>query len=83
VVLKTDYRRFASVDPVFRGEPIVYGLTVPKSAPNPEAAAQFVEFILRNEGQTILSEALQPPIVPPRVDHAEMLPQRLKRLVSP
>ena len=38
----------------FRGEPIVYGLTIPRRAPHPETAQAFVRFIFSPEGRTIL-----------------------------
>jgi molybdate/tungstate transport system substrate-binding protein len=38
----------------FRGEPIVYALTIPTAAPHPETAAAFVRFVLSAEGQAIL-----------------------------
>ncbi|HEU5303088.1 MAG TPA: tungstate ABC transporter substrate-binding protein WtpA [Gemmatimonadales bacterium] len=38
----------------FRGEPIVYALTIPKGAPHPRVARAFVRFIFTPEGQAIL-----------------------------
>ena len=38
----------------FRGEPIVYALTIPTAAPHPRTAAAFVRFVLSSEGQAIL-----------------------------
>ena len=38
----------------FRGEPIVYALTIPTSAPHRETGAAFVRFIFSPEGQAIL-----------------------------
>src|SRR5215211_7659623 len=38
----------------FRGEPIVYALTIPKGAAHPRAARAFVRFVLSAEGQNIL-----------------------------
>jgi molybdate/tungstate transport system substrate-binding protein len=38
----------------FRGEPIVYALTIPTGAPHPKTAAAFVRFVLSSEGQAIL-----------------------------
>lgn len=38
----------------FRGEPIVYALTVPRAAAHPAAAAAFVRFVFSSEGQAIL-----------------------------
>ena len=38
----------------FRGEPILYALTIPRAAPHPATAAAFVRFVLSPEGQAIL-----------------------------
>jgi molybdate/tungstate transport system substrate-binding protein len=38
----------------FRGEPIVYALTIPTSAPHPQTAEAFVHFVFSPEGQAIL-----------------------------
>jgi molybdate/tungstate transport system substrate-binding protein len=38
----------------FRGEPIVYALTIPTGAPHPQTAAAFVRFVFSPEGQAIL-----------------------------
>jgi molybdate/tungstate transport system substrate-binding protein len=38
----------------FRGEPIVYALTIPTAAPNPPTAEAFVRFVFSPEGQAIL-----------------------------
>ena len=47
-------------------KPIVYGITVPNNAPNPELAKDFVELIISERGQEIFTELGQPPIVPAR-----------------
>ncbi len=47
--------RRAGADSVeFRGEPIVYALTIPTAAPHPRTAQAFVRFIFSPEGQAIL-----------------------------
>jgi molybdate/tungstate transport system substrate-binding protein len=38
----------------FRGEPIVYALTIPAGAPHPSTAEAFVRFVFTREGQEIL-----------------------------
>jgi molybdate/tungstate transport system substrate-binding protein len=38
----------------FRGEPIVYAVTIPVKAPHPETAAAFVRFLFSSDGQAIL-----------------------------
>jgi molybdate/tungstate transport system substrate-binding protein len=49
-----------------RGEPIVYGLSIPAHAPHPRAANAFVSFLLSDEGRAILRrqhlDALDTPI---------------------
>jgi molybdate/tungstate transport system substrate-binding protein len=47
------------------GKPIVYGITVPKNADNPELGLEFVEFVISEPGQKIFADNGQPPIVPP------------------
>lgn len=46
------------------GSPIVYGLTIPSSAPNPEVARRFVRLLLSDRGRRILDECGQAPLVP-------------------
>jgi PGF-CTERM protein len=46
------------------GKPIVYGITVPKNAENPERGLEFVQFVIGDAGQKIFADMGQPPIVP-------------------
>jgi molybdate/tungstate transport system substrate-binding protein len=41
----------------FRGEPIVYGLSIPREAPHPELARRFVTWLLSDEGRSVLERA--------------------------
>jgi molybdate/tungstate transport system substrate-binding protein len=41
----------------FRGQPIVYGLTIPSGAPHPEIAERFVEFLLSGDGKRVMRDA--------------------------
>lgn len=82
VAVKLDFRRFASVEPTFTGEVIAYGLTIPSNAPQPEAAARFVAFLLGPEGQRIMAENHHPLLNPPTVDHPENLPTLLQPLCA-
>ena len=59
------------------GAPIVYGLTIPENAPNPEMAIDFVQFILGSDGQQILQDCGQPAIVPAVASDPEKVPQEL------
>jgi molybdate/tungstate transport system substrate-binding protein len=40
----------------FRGEPIVYALSIPRRAPHPHLAREFVRFIFSSQGRTILEK---------------------------
>jgi molybdate/tungstate transport system substrate-binding protein len=40
----------------FRGEPIVYALTIPTAAPHPRTAVEFVRFALSAEGRSIIKK---------------------------
>jgi molybdate/tungstate transport system substrate-binding protein len=54
VQVNEESQRFASVKPVFRGERIGYGITIPSNAPHPEEAKLFIEFLLGAEGRAIM-----------------------------
>jgi molybdate/tungstate transport system substrate-binding protein len=50
--------RLGAADSVeFRGEPILYAVTIPTAAPHPELARAFVQFVLSDSGQSILRQA--------------------------
>ncbi len=58
---------------------MVYGITMPKNSPNPEAGIQFISFVLGKEGQEIMERNGQPEIIPPLVDNKEKLPEELRK----
>jgi len=62
-----------------QGAPMLYGITMPNNAPNPEAGILFISFILGKEGQEIMKRNGQPEIIPPLVDNKEKLPEALKK----
>jgi molybdate/tungstate transport system substrate-binding protein len=65
------------------GKPMVYGITVPKKAPNHETAVAFVAFAVGPEGQAIMKRNGQPPVSPPRATgRVERMPAQLKKLVQ-
>lgn len=64
------------------GRPIVYGVTIPKNAHSPDLAIEFVKFLIGPEGQTIMEQQGQPPIVPPVAGDKGVLPTELKSLVE-
>lgn len=83
VQVELGFQRFSSVEPVFRGERIAYGITIPSNAPHPEEAALFIAFLLGPEGQAIMADNMQPVFVPALADHPELLPPALQALTVP
>lgn len=63
------------------GEPIVYGVTIPRNAPNPNLALEFIKFLIGPEGQARMERMGQPPIVPPTTGDRDALPAALQPLV--
>jgi molybdate/tungstate transport system substrate-binding protein len=64
------------------GAPVVYGITIPKNAPSPDLALEFVKFLLGPEGQAIMEGQGQPPIVPATTSGMDAVPAELKELVT-
>ena len=63
-----------------KGAPMVYGVTIPKSSRNPEAALAFVEFLLdKDKGMAIMGKNGQPSVVPSPTGTYDKLPLRLKK----
>jgi molybdate/tungstate transport system substrate-binding protein len=65
-----------------KGAPMVYGLTIPKNAPNPAVAIAFVEFLLGPVGTGILEKQGQPSIVPFATDTYNAIPDSLKKFAT-
>ena len=64
VIVRLGFQRFSAVDTERVGSPIFYGMTIPRNAPQPELAVAFVQFVIGEEGQKILGNLEQPPLVP-------------------
>jgi molybdate/tungstate transport system substrate-binding protein len=60
VQVEEDFQRFSSVKPVFRGERIGYGITIPSNALHPEEAALFIAFLLSPEGRAVMQKDSHP-----------------------
>jgi molybdate/tungstate transport system substrate-binding protein len=67
---------------VVTGSPIVYGVTIPRNAENPELAAEFVKLLLEEPGQQIFIKNGQPPIVPAIAEGKDKMPDELQTLVE-
>ncbi len=61
------------------GAPMVYGLTIPKNAPNPAVANAFVDYILSPAGCRIMEKHGQPAIVPAETRSFTAIPESLKK----
>ena len=83
VIVKIDFRRFASVEPVFQGERISYGITIPTNAPHSEEAQLFVEFLLSEEGRAIMEAYHHPMFDPVLANQPENLPESMQGLTGP
>jgi molybdate/tungstate transport system substrate-binding protein len=81
VVCELDFHRFSTVQPVFAGEPIIYGVTIPYNAPHPDKAVSFVEFLLGDTGKQILMRNHQPQLVPFEADNIDKAPPELGRML--
>lgn len=60
------------------GEPIIYGITIVKNAPNRKPAEKFIELLLSEDGKKILSKNFQEPFDSPECDRWDLLPESLK-----
>jgi len=62
------------------GEPMVYGMTIPRNAPNPKAALAFVSFMLeRDKGLAIMEKNGQPSLVPAPSETYDNIPENLRK----
>lgn len=57
---------------------INYGVTVPKNAPHPELAEQFVKHMIDEFGQSVFAEMGQPPIAPAVATDLDKVPAVLR-----
>ncbi|MEA1905131.1 MAG: tungstate ABC transporter substrate-binding protein WtpA [Candidatus Hadarchaeota archaeon] len=63
-------------------KPIVYGITIPKNAPNEDLAIEFIMLLIAEDGQRILENCGQPPIVPAVASDIDKLPEDIQPLVT-
>jgi len=61
--------------------PIVYGITIPKNAPNEDLAIEFITLLITEYGREIFENCGQPPIVPAVASDVDKLPENLQPLV--
>lgn len=80
--VKLDYRRFASITPIFTCQTILYGATIPNNSPHYEEAIRYLEFMLGPNGARIFADHHQPYLSLVADNHGR-LPEELKLMVSP
>jgi molybdate/tungstate transport system substrate-binding protein len=83
VQVNEESQRFASVKPVFRGERIGYGITIPSNAPHPEEAKLFIEYLLGPEGRAIMLADNHPLFDPAIGDNFKNIPVSLQAYCTP
>jgi len=68
---------------VIKGEPMIYGVTILKNAPNRAAAIAFTQFLLTKEkGMAILEKNGQPSVIPQPNTNWDKLPDALKKFAK-
>ena len=60
------------------GAPVVYGATIPTSAPNPAGAERLISLLLGDEGQRVLRRSGFMPLRPARCEPADAVPAALR-----
>lgn len=66
-----------------KGEPMVYGVTILRDAPNKPAAEAFVRFLLeKDKGMSIMEKNGQPSVIPMINENNEKIPVELRRFVK-
>ncbi|MRG77804.1 MAG: tungstate ABC transporter substrate-binding protein WtpA [ANME-2 cluster archaeon] len=63
------------------GTPIVYGITIPNNAMQPELGIEFIKLLLSVDGQNVFIDNGQPPIVPAVTNDLENVPAELGALL--
>jgi molybdate/tungstate transport system substrate-binding protein len=67
-----------------KGEPMVYGVTMLRDAPNKAAAIAFLQFLLSKEkGMKIMEKNGQPSVIPMATQNYDKLPKELKMFAKP
>lgn len=62
-----------------KGEPMVYGVTMLRDAPNKPAAVAFLQFLLsKDKGMKIMERSGQPSVIPMATKNYEKVPRELK-----
>ncbi|MBK7095378.1 MAG: tungstate ABC transporter substrate-binding protein WtpA [Saprospiraceae bacterium] len=66
-----------------KGEAMIYGITIPKNAPNKKAALEFVKFMLsKDNGMRILNKLGQASVIPGPTSSYDKIPKELKHFAK-
>ena len=69
---------------IMKGEPMVYSVTMLRSAPNKPAAIAFLQFLLsREKGMKIMEKDGQSSVIPMATQNYDKLPKELKSFAKP
>jgi molybdate/tungstate transport system substrate-binding protein len=60
------------------GLPMVYGITIPNNAENPEGGELWIDFLLSEKGREIMNKNGQPSIIPIETNDKEALPKKIQ-----
>jgi len=64
------------------GKPIVYGITIPSNAEHPDIAADFIMYLISEQGQQTFVDLGQPPISPALINDMDKAPESLKEYLD-
>jgi molybdate/tungstate transport system substrate-binding protein len=66
-----------------KGEPMIYGITILRDAPNKDAAIAFLNFLLsKDQGMKIMEKNGQPSVIPMSTKNYDLVPDQLKQFVT-
>jgi molybdate/tungstate transport system substrate-binding protein len=81
-MVRFQHARFQSIGLDRLGRTIYYGMTISKTAENPEDAALFASYILGGDGKGIFNELYHPIYEPSYTDNLEDCPEELKQYLD-
>lgn len=64
------------------GQAVVYGITIPDNAENVKQAEDFLRLLFSEEGQQIMTDNFQEPVVPPLCIGIDQAPESLKPILK-
>jgi molybdate/tungstate transport system substrate-binding protein len=67
-----------------KGEPMIYGITMLRDAPNKPAAVAFLKFLLsKDKGMKIMEKDGQPSVIPSGIKNWDKMPAELRSFATP